>query len=429
MSIWPVHPKPEKGESLESWLIRQAQANYVSPNLFTNAYLNRTFYNCDFDLVQLPANIYNAMERMLGPETKIQDMTISPNSVMGSKRSEVIFWVVPRHEGRRYCPECLANDDTPYFRLSWRLTLMPICIDHRVFLATGCGNKNCLMPISPFRNSECGIERCFSCGYLLSETTTRQIEITDTSYTAVCNFAKIIQQERSRINCYEYDIRSLMLALQFLIKFLILMKHVYSEVPHDGFRNVELAYQLLGEAWILLQKGPLAVTEFLDENYPMFDHLNRFDNDAPFVRHMAHTVGYRLHDNKLVLLLIGAIYRRSRKCFAKLYYELIDGMATEFSKHKTFGSKYVISVPMNGSQINSELLTLDDMIQRKFVSALGTRIQHLSIIEEKNCLKIKPKTWLQRELWKEVTNILRVYGFVWVNDGRESLWLKMMSSF
>ncbi len=62
--------------------------------------------------------------------------------------------------------------------------------------------------------------------------------------------------------------------------------------------------------------------------------------------------------------------------------------------------------------------------EEKFKAALGNRLEKVEVIDEKDCIKIKPKTWLNRRQWKEVNNILRTFDFEWSKNGKGSLWIK-----
>ena len=56
-----------------------------------------------------------------------------------------------RRFGQMYCPECLAGDDTPYFRRIWRLTLATVCPIHHCLLLDRC--PNCGATLSFFRQT------------------------------------------------------------------------------------------------------------------------------------------------------------------------------------------------------------------------------------------------------------------------------------
>lgn len=54
-----------------------------------------------------------------------------------------------KYFGLQYCPVCLANDATPYFRKHWRLSFYVLCPTHRCFLRDDC--SYCGAPVVPHR--------------------------------------------------------------------------------------------------------------------------------------------------------------------------------------------------------------------------------------------------------------------------------------
>ena len=60
-----------------------------------------------------------------------------------------------------------------------------------------------------------------------------------------------------------------------------------------------------------------------------------------------------------------------------------------------------------------------------FAKGLGIRINKLTILNEKDCIKMKPKEWLDKKDWREIHDILRVQGFNWLANGKDSCWIKV----
>lgn len=59
------------------------------------------------------------------------------------------------------------------------------------------------------------------------------------------------------------------------------------------------------------------------------------------------------------------------------------------------------------------------------INQLGKRFEKLTVINEKDCIKFKQNGWIEREEWREINDILRVNGFSWLSNGRDSCWIKM----
>lgn len=66
-------------------------------------------------------------------------------------------------------------------------------------------------------------------------------------------------------------------------------------------------------------------------------------------------------------------------------------------------------------------------VQEPTVKGLGIGLQKLLIINEKDSFKIKPKLWLDKKDWREINDILRVQGFNWLANGKDSCWIKMIN--
>lgn len=56
---------------------------------------------------------------------------------------------------------------------------------------------------------------------------------------------------------------------------------------------------------------------------------------------------------------------------------------------------------------------------------LRGRIEYVDMKQEKDCFLVKPKGWLPKPLWREINDILFINGFSWLENGKESQWIKM----
>lgn len=61
------------------------------------------------------------------------------------------------------------------------------------------------------------------------------------------------------------------------------------------------------------------------------------------------------------------------------------------------------------------------------INQLGKRFEKLAIINENDCIKFKPKLWIEKQEWKEINDILRINGFSWLSNGKDSCWIKMVN--
>lgn len=65
-----------------------------------------------------------------------------------------------------------------------------------------------------------------------------------------------------------------------------------------------------------------------------------------------------------------------------------------------------------------------DAPKEPIVKGLGIRANKIVILNEKDCIKIKARTWLDKKDWREIHDILRVQGFNWLANGKDSCWIK-----
>ena len=62
-----------------------------------------------------------------------------------------------------------------------------------------------------------------------------------------------------------------------------------------------------------------------------------------------------------------------------------------------------------------------------FVNNLGKRIKKVTIVNEGDSIKITPKMWIDKKVWREINDILKLHEFGWLSSGKDSCWLKQIS--
>lgn len=60
------------------------------------------------------------------------------------------------------------------------------------------------------------------------------------------------------------------------------------------------------------------------------------------------------------------------------------------------------------------------------VKGLGVRINKIKIVNEKDCIKLTPREWLNLKMWREINDIVRIQGFNWLANGKDSCWIKIL---
>ena len=76
------------------------------------------------------------------------------------------------------------------------------------------------------------------------------------------------------------------------------------------------------------------------------------------------------------------------------------------------------------AQIREKALE-QEIQQQPVVKGLGIRANKVQVVNESDCIKVRPKNWMDKKDWREIHDILRVKGFNWLADGKDSCWIMM----
>jgi hypothetical protein len=158
---WPAFVKPQPGELFSSWLLRLSRSHLLRYYSFCSSYFEGIeFWDRDLDKF-LPQGIQDIVVRKtILKQDDIKQMLLSsfyPNLYVSELSSRnpwfTPFSVYSHKYGARnrttlsICPSCLKKDnEQPYFRKSWRLSIQTICENCECNLIDKC--PNCSMPIN-----------------------------------------------------------------------------------------------------------------------------------------------------------------------------------------------------------------------------------------------------------------------------------------
>lgn len=184
----PIHPKPYDDEILSSWMLRLAHANSIKAHTLYSSYFgsDKQIWNRDID-VFAPEWLIQGLMELSG--ATFQDVYITTlkkyegyvydNIVVKTNThlllSQGIYHRLRRLHGLQYCPSCLAEDQTPYFRSVWRLAFYTVCPVHNCLLRDSC--PSCDAPIVIFRGdiryknevTRHSVKFCYKCFTNLTE--------------------------------------------------------------------------------------------------------------------------------------------------------------------------------------------------------------------------------------------------------------------
>lgn len=149
---WNLRLSPIKGELLSSWLLRFAK-EYQKPPIvivqrFSQANLG-VLRNPDLGLKsEILHKIAIALKK---PPEKIEGASLAKMATnIGldiTKKQIKPYWLVAARRGQghqlaslpiQYCPQCLSQDEIPYFRKEWAFAFVVACKEHRSMLSQAC---------------------------------------------------------------------------------------------------------------------------------------------------------------------------------------------------------------------------------------------------------------------------------------------------
>ncbi len=183
-------------------------------------------------------------------------------------------WVVPRRDGRMYCPVCLAGDKTTHFRLAWRLRFAPICVKHKVLLESDCGHCHHLM--NHFDdNAHYDIGKCPQCESSLSSALPKALDSNEDGYVAISNLLGLLYSTVGLQEIgWEESKADLFASLKLVV--LMLLATAKSPVPayRRTFRDASMIYGLMGRAWRMLLDSA-DIQQFIANHRGLFHYLTR----------------------------------------------------------------------------------------------------------------------------------------------------------
>lgn len=182
-SLWPAHPQPLPDELLTSWIVRTAEANGIKLQTLSRLLFGTSVspWNRDCDR-SAPKWILEPICEHTGIDYgKAYGMTLGVYEgllYMRRRKSGQLRWILAvkttatsrRGFGQQFCPQCLAEDQAPYFRKIWRVAFCTFCPEHGIMLYDAC--PSCGRPVV-FHRRDFGKELenagsiccCTECGF------------------------------------------------------------------------------------------------------------------------------------------------------------------------------------------------------------------------------------------------------------------------
>lgn len=150
-SLWPVRYKPLPDELLSCWLVRLAHGHGIKAQTFCNLIFGNRHqvWNRDIDRLA-PAWLIDELCFRTGADADVA-LSTTLRAYEGMlypkfRTSGALQWILAlkmyhrKREGYglQFCPTCLADDATPYFRKCWRVAFYTVCARHGTMLLDRC---------------------------------------------------------------------------------------------------------------------------------------------------------------------------------------------------------------------------------------------------------------------------------------------------
>jgi putative transposase len=204
-------------------------------------------------------------------------------------------------------------------------------------------------------------------------------------------------------------------------------------------RNTEVARAVFKE---MKQRAPLPKAIVHDGLKPYSEAYMRelFTLKSPRIENVRSVGSAKLGLNPKVERLNGTVRDRESVMrgmnTAESAQELVDAMRIHYNfirGNQAIGGQTpaeAAGINLNLKENKTESLMRQAAIHAKdemvspVVKGLGVRIHKVTILNEKDCIKVKQKGWLDKKDWVEIHDILRVQGFAWLSNGKDSCWMK-----
>lgn len=315
---WPAHPHPYRDELLTSWLVRIAHANGVKVQTFCDRVFGnkRQIWNRDMDrlapewlLQTLADGSARTLKRVKATTlTEFEHILFHENHLAGQLK-----WVLPlsiyhrkhRGYGLQYCPQCLAEDEEPYFRRAWRLALFTFCPKHQIMLLDRC--PQCSSPIE-FHRIELGrpqlvdvdtLATCWQCGFDLRKTVTEPVNKWDSMIFASWERALRLLARgghcKSRFDYTRLDVLHQLCAIIVSMRLAPRLQGHICTLAHQPIhpflrdrisfeqRSLTERHYVLGLAWWLMMSWPKRLIRAWKGNAIKYNVLLRDFESPPFM--------------------------------------------------------------------------------------------------------------------------------------------------
>ena len=205
-SQWAVRVPLLPDEIISSWLVRAALTQGCDPLVLTDCVWPKwRIWTRDADRFSNHERIKQLCAASGITNESLSAATLSPvaSQIAGGSLPEKAVWPwmltlgarnTKRRSGLQYCPSCLAEDASPYYRLHWRFAWHVVCEKHGCTLHDRC--HVCDAPVEPHRllAEDQQISVCATCKADLRNADTKPCETNALTFQCLADHVVLQRQ-------------------------------------------------------------------------------------------------------------------------------------------------------------------------------------------------------------------------------------------
>jgi len=173
-----ILPEPLKDELFSSWFARLAYAHNTHPRTFINLYFGINHRGEFKNNIDTTLSIKTLTQIQQKCENKIDIFNLTLKTYTGYLQENDINIMSNRLlSSVKFCPKCLKEDITPYFRKKWKFVFSTACIKHACFLHDKCPKCKAKVEILNMYQDKLSNIYCHACGYSLKESPIRYMSV------------------------------------------------------------------------------------------------------------------------------------------------------------------------------------------------------------------------------------------------------------
>jgi len=168
------------------------------------------------------------------------------SQLISNNQEQAIWpWILPlgcrnrkRFSGMQFCPECLNEDESPYFRVHWRFAWHTCCMKHKIRLLDRCPNCSAAIEYHRLEADVLHLNYCASCHYDLTKAPSKIVDDAELSIQKRCDLVHL--NGLGSFGAQSLDSQQWFLTLRFFIMLIQKARNTNLKSIHELLRRLEI---------------------------------------------------------------------------------------------------------------------------------------------------------------------------------------------